>query len=472
MRGSAAAVILATLLTGCASLQPLPPLAVNAADAACHAGFQNFNEAVDRAGVRDAEFERIPGFPSLRIDRLHAALASRAPLSELEFSDWVRALNGLGLHAYAIEFAHLPVLDGADFSRLSGCSAQLEKSILREPALRKALLERARVPDRYSNAARVAGLYAITRAPFFAGVQAWEREHAQAMREAAAHPRPARQFVPGTTAPSETIAGQARVDASQQARLLAAHAPLLEIETAGAFDEIGTPAWQRDGRIGIDTAQPAVYERLTQTLVGGKALTQLVYTLWFPERPKSGSVDLLGGVLDGVILRITLAPDGTPLMLDTIHACGCYHMFFPAPGVALRPDAPSHEEWAFVPASLPAWQPGSRFVVRFASATHYVLGVTASSLVARDATAYARRPEGQLKLLPTPDGRSRSLYGPDGLVAGTERAERFLFWPMGIASAGAMRQWGHHATAFVGRRHFDDADLLDVRFVFPPFTAP
>jgi hypothetical protein len=61
---------------------------------------------------------------------------------------------------------------------------------------------------------------------------------------------------------------------------------------------------------------------------------------------------------------------------------------------------------------------------------------------------------------------ARSAYGPDGLVAGTERAERFLFWPMGIASAGQMRQWGKHATAFVGRRHFDDADLFEKRFVF------
>jgi hypothetical protein len=49
-------------------------------------------------------------------------------------------------------------------------------------------------------------------------------------------------------------------------------------------------------------------------------------------------------------------------------------------------------------------------------------------------------------------------------MRGTERAERFLFWPMGIASAGAMRQWGRQATAFVGRRHFDDADLLERRF--------
>jgi hypothetical protein len=27
-----------------------------------------------------------------------------------------------------------------------------------------------------------------------------------------------------------------------------------------------------------------------------------------------------------------------------------------------------------------------------------------------------------------------------------------------------MRQWGRHATAFVGRRHFDEADLLERRF--------
>ena len=37
----------------------------------------------------------------------------------------------------------------------------------------------------------------------------------------------------------------------------------------------------------------------------------------------------------------------------------------------------------------------------------------------------------------------------------------------GALDAGAMRQWGHHATAFVGRRHFDDADLIERRFVIP-----
>ena len=59
------------------------------------------------------------------------------------------------------------------------------------------------------------------------------------------------------------------------------------------------------------------------------------------------------------------------------------------------------------------------------------------------------------------------MYGPDGIVDGTERLERFLLWPMGIASAGAMRQWGTHATAFVGRRHFDDPWLFEDAFELP-----
>ena len=87
-------------------------------------------------------------------------------------------------------------------------------------------------------------------------------------------------------------------------------------------------------------------------------------------------LDLLGGALDGVIVRITFAPDGRPLLLDTIHACGCYHLFFPAAGVALRDGAPTHEEWAFVAGALPAIRQSQgkaagtdeRLVVRIATA--------------------------------------------------------------------------------------------------------
>ena len=57
------------------------------------------------------------------------------------------------------------------------------------------------------------------------------------------------------------------------------------------------------------------------------------------------------------------------------------------------------------------------------------------------------------------------MFGPDGIVAGTERGERWLFWPMGVPNAGAMRSRGHHAIAFVGTRHFDDPYLIERYFV-------
>ena len=103
-------------------------------------------------------------------------------------------------------------------------------------------------------------------------------------------------------------------------------------------------------------------------------------------------------------------------------------------------------------------------MLRIATRTHYVERVT----LARDggeSARYALRPYDELRSLPRAEGGRASAFGPDGLIAGSERAERWLFWPMGIDSAGAMRQWGRHATAFVGRRHFDDADLLEKRFV-------
>jgi hypothetical protein len=258
-------------------------------------------------------------------------------------------------------------------------------------------------------------------------------------------------------------------------RLFAAHAPVFEIETGGDHDRFGMPEWERSGAPGVDVAQPVVFRRLAYTRNGSGVLVQLVYTIWFPGRPAASAFYLLSGRLDGVIWRVTLAPDGAPLVYDTIHPCGCYHMFFPTARAEPRPSPEPDIEWAFVPLRLPAVSAGERLVVRIASGDHYVVGVRrdgagdpGSEAGTRAAQSYRMVDEEVLRTLPLPAGGTRSLYGPDGLVAGTERAERFFFWPMGIPSAGQMRQWGRHATAFVGRRHFDDARLIEQRFLLLP----
>jgi hypothetical protein len=87
---------------------------------------------------------------------------------------------------------------------------------------------------------------------------------------------------------------------------------------------------------------------------------------------------------------------------------------------------------------------------------------------AEPSTRYQLDDDRRPTTLPRASGGTRSAYGSDGLMPGTERGERYFLWPMGVESAGQMRQWGHHATAFVGRRHFDDPNLLASYFSLRP----
>lgn len=442
----------------CTTLAPLPAAVL--ADDDCTRWFSQLDAAVDAAGVRDAQDERVPGFAFVRVDRLAVATRETTP-----WPQWLARAATLDEQARDAETTNLPAsafpIDGAAdaataSARSSTCRQALMQRVLHDSALQRAMQSRAHVPDRYALALRALGAYPLVRWPFFAGVTAWQHEQKAAVAKWTNQPPPRVRFEPPDDDP---------------------FAPVFEIEsrngnTLAAFDRFGVPTWAaRDAAApGLDTTQPVVFRRRTHTLVGGRWLRQQVYMVWFTERPPSGTFDLLSGTLDGVMVRLTLAPDGAPLMVDTIHSCGCWHQFFPAPGVALRDGAPQQIEWAFVPATLPPHVPGQRLVVRLATATHHVMGVTADKSSARE--RYTLRDENELRALPLPGGGSRSLYGSDGLVRGTERAERFFFWPMGIASAGAMRQWGHHATAFVGRRHFDDPNLLDSRFRLPVLPPP
>ena len=73
-------------------------------------------------------------------------------------------------------------------------------------------------------------------------------------------------------------------------------------------------------------------------------------------------------------------------------------------------------------------------VIRGQSATHYIQQVNyGESWNSRD-LAYPLRPYDELNSLAVPGGGWCCFFGPDGLVLGTERGERWLFWPMGSRS--------------------------------------
>jgi hypothetical protein len=351
-------------------------------------------------------------------------------------------------------------------------------SELGQPALRMLVTENARVPDDYIDLNRMVGLYPMAQPFFAAGVARWHEEAVDAFREYArkgSQKAPTMRYSPDAGKPlsqQQVAALLAEAPRDRLGRLLpaardldelfATFAPVFEVESGGVFDAIGALAWRDEPHPSVITARPVVYRRLAHTRYGSEVLPQLVYTAWFPERPRDSALDVLAGKLDGVVFRVTLSRDGSPLVFDSIHPCGCYHMFFPSARVRELPSPKPGDEWSFVPAPAPPFRDTQRVVLHLQSRTHYLVGIGTGAEGA--STAYAFEDEDSLRSLRLPQGGYRSIYAPDGLVAGSERPERFLFWPMGVPSAGTMRQWGHNATAFLGRRHFDDADLIERRF--------
>jgi hypothetical protein len=496
--GRVAAVLVCALALAACLERPGPDLADATALAEserCRLLFATIAEAVEDAGTGDAEAAKVAGFPYLRVDRFLASFAAETGDGEA-FAAWVERLAALGGAGLRVEIGNLPAAARRTLAetsrRLSGhepvaaldaCTETLRAADLAGADARQALREAAAVPDHYSDWQRVLGLYPLTAAPVALGYARWKEINLAPFR---ADPRSLpvagrlvafRPPAPGGALPAEEVAallarardnplGIPEPAPAEAARLVAAFAPIWVVDVAGDDDRIGALGW-RDGRIAVDVGRPIIHHRLSHARFGGEVLLQISYLAWFPARPRRGPLDLLGGDLDGVIWRVTLDGDGRPLVYDTIHACGCYHLFFPAKPLVRRPGPPHDiQERAEAPAAAPALAPGERIVVRLASTSHYVQGVAKSGAVAwaEDEVRTALVPADHLRARAFGDGETRSIYGPDGLVAGSERLERLLLWPMGVASAGAMRQWGTHATAFVGRRHFDDPYLLESAF--------
>jgi hypothetical protein len=430
----------------------------------CARLFAEIDRRIDHLDVRDAEAERVPGFPYLRVERASAALAARADTQARRQAWWLR-LARLDHQARDAELANA-ALDDADVARCRVLLADADVTAF------DLLQSNAVVPDRYSTLQRVLGLYPLTRVPFAMGVARWHER----VRTVYATPLAELEVVgelrryglvraaePARLPVASDALGVPELSPFDRNALFGEHAPVLEIDSAADYDRPGMLRLDSDDRAAVDVESPTAYVRLAHTLVGGQVHLQLVYTFWFSERPARSAFDLLAGHLDGLVWRVTLDTDGTPLAYDSMHACGCYHLFFPTESLVLRPAAKTLDEGAFVPQSLRAPRSGESIVLRIQSGTHYVQRVTVEPL-APLAVRYQVEEERRLATLPRSGEGTRSAYRSDGLVAGTERAERFLFWPMGIVSAGQMRQWGHHATAFVGRRHFDDPELLDRYF--------
>jgi hypothetical protein len=478
-------------LSACTAAVQKPIARSDEAISDCMSLFEGLHSIVKAAGVQDGGAAQVKGFPYLRVDRFLATYRTE-PMGSEQLAWWVGRMQHLDSQGRAIELANLPAeyrvtLPRAlrepktALSRLDECADGLMRRDLAEPTRVKRLRASATVPDDYRIAQRVLGLYPVTAIAFYQGVLKYQAN----TRATFATPladlpvsgrmivyKPSSATTTGLGSPAQILArsrdnplGVPLPEGPDLDRLFAAHAPTLEVDQVDRNDRIGTPSLSRSGAARIDTSRPAMFVRIANARYQGEPLLQLVYSIWFPARPKTGKLDLLGGHLDSIIWRVTLGSDGEPLFYDTIHSCGCYHMFFPTPRVRLRPRRPAFEEPILVPARLGSRGSGERVVIRITSGTHYIQNVRyRADYDVDEKRLYEFVKDDELRSLPLPTGGRRSLYRSDGIVSGSQRGERYLYWPMGVREPGSMRQWGRHATAFVGRRHFDDPTLIEGYF--------
>ena len=469
--------LLPWLLPLCLSACITAPTAPDTPAGACLALFAAIDRSVDLAAVRDQGPVPVEGFPFLRANRFLASFRDEI-VSEQQFATWVGHLAQLDAVARELELrnlaAHVSERPGkGQQEKLADCRQLLVRDLLAELPQQRQLLAAAQVPDDYVTTWRVVGLYPLT-APFVSlGVGRWQDQSHKVFTEPLSAlpvegqlrrwrgPRaPAAVSLWSQTDPL----GVPVLSADQREALFRYHAPVWEIDVVDDNDLPGAAGWRAGPA--IDTARATQYQTLSYTRYGEQVLLQLNYVIWFRARPGN---DIYAGRFDGLVWRVTLGPDGEPWLYDSIHNCGCYHTFIPTGHLRLREDLPT---MYFEPPLVPQPAPAPPLVLRISSGEHYLQRVY--ELEGRpdvDGTPDTATPPETLQiadyitLRSLPDGADyHSFFGEYALVPGSERPERFLLWPMGVRSAGAMRQWGHHPVAFVGRRHFDDARLIELLF--------
>ena len=480
-------VVFATLaLTACTSL---PPDGARVADT-CRDLIRRIDLRVASMGVADAAAAQVPGFPYLKTDRFLASFKGELTSGvrdEKAFDEWVERLRSLDRTARRIELRNLGAAN--IFDTVDDCATRLLAMDRQDPTFRQELMAAVRAPRHYDDLVRAVGLYPLTQWGAAWGFDRWKQDNLGVFDQDPAIWQATEEnyFLPvdmslGDEAVATLIDLSSHnalaipdLEGSVLTDIAMRYAPVFAVEQGTGADRIGKPVWSDTGTPTTLQADPVVYVRLSHTRFDGEILPQIVYTIWFPERPQDGPFDILGGAMDGVHWRVTLDRRGRPLVYDTFHACGCYHLFFPTSlvtRVRVEEDDDLREE-PIVPRQAPDLgnpEPGNeeRMIVHIARDSHYIRGLSAGP-VGRDGTLLRlvnemSAPSFGLRSVENDAGQFRSFFSDTGVMSGTDRPEQFILWPMGIESAGAMRQWGTHATAFVGERHADDPFLLDEAF--------
>ena len=491
-------IAIVLLVAGCAGLTPRDTTETfyvhdYPAAESCLGTLNTIDRLVLEKGVQNASSSKIPGFPFLRVNRFLSSFRNELD-NRAKNHQWLEAMARLDNEARYSEIMNISVealgtvIPGFTarqelLDQIQICNSLLVELTIEAPKAIQLIKTRAVVADDYSIAKRTIGIYPLTSLFFMSGIKNLHQETRKRFSVPIDKRLQKGNYLLYQVAdsenniskldPKEILSSSAdnplgipEPGSSELDKLFEYYAPVWEIETEDNYDLPGIPYLQSN-EVRINTQQHITYTYHSFTRFYKGIKLQLNYVIWFPARPLTGPFDLLGGHLDGITWRITLSSDGDVLFYDTIHNCGCYHIAFPDEQFHKIKESSELTEPILVPVNAPDIKDGQRLVVTLNSGTHYLSHIRAMTVNEMD-KQYILEEYSHLKLLSsnTQGIRAKSMFDKDGLVSGTERKERWLFWPMGIDEPGAMRQRGRHAIAFVGRRHFDDPFIFEKNFIY------
>ena len=532
---------LATFVAGCSGLPSTPPPGANAialstsppAASNCPTRITHFRQRVANAATGDPFGYPIDDFPYLRVDRTLASFAQssseevgpedRLLTQPAAFDSWYQRLYTLAKQARQIELANLnPPYSAAAAAELETCIEQQASRDRQADNFRQRLLSQARTPDLYSSGQRALGLFPLTREIVLHQIGKEQRKWRSQFNNPTLFSGASRRYAPADSSPlpSSRIGAwleQAQHDdplqlpqlKPQQLQALFHHfAPVWQISTPTApeapeylrrdSDLIGSLYWPDslpDTLPALNSSDPTSYQIPSYTRIDGRWFLQLNYLVWFNARPPQQSLDIYAGALDGLLWRVTLDSDGTVLLYDSIHPCGCYHQIFSVSEQLERKPVDETVEQPLIIEAVAFERSQGRTMLQLTGQDHYLQGIAlqvteplreqpkkaksegitqrgappdsddTNGLSAPKNSYYRLASYHQLRSLAASTGQ-RGLFAQNGLVKGTERPERWLLWPMGVDSPGAMRVWGRHAISFANRRYFDQPDLFEPFFTF------
>jgi hypothetical protein len=231
--------------------------------------------------------------------------------------------------------------------------------------------------------------------------------------------------------------GYLALSAREIERLAVTYAPTLEIETRADYDRFGWLRWRRGVPIPqVDAAEPTVYVQAAYTRYREHLLVQLVYTLWFSERPARDNFELGAGPLDGVVWRVTSRRMASRSSTIRSMLAAAFMLSSRRHGAGREPALQCRKLLPQSPRTNARGDARQRQRTRSRAC-----GFRATP------KAWCATPCGpydELRSIPRLTGGPCERFGPDGRIAGS-----------------AARQWGRQT---IGRYHFDDGDLLERRF--------